>query len=159
MAQRKETIMTLTAKETSLLKDMKDSEQLCIDKYTRGASLAADGQLKNLFSTLVSYERTHLDTLNKIEQNGTAPAMSGGGDKPMQFTATYTQGDTSENAKNDAYLCSDALSGEKHVSALYNTCVFEFRDAGVRQALSHIQAEEQNHGKMIYDYMSANGMY
>ena len=152
--------MTLSAKELSLLKDMKDSEQLCIDKYTKGASAAADGQLKNLFSTLVSHERTHLDTLTKIEQNGSAPAMGGGDAQPqMSFIATYTQGDTSENAKNDAYLCSDALSGEKHVSALYNTCVFEFRDASVRDALAHIQTEEQNHGKMLYDYMSTNGMY
>ena len=152
--------MTLTAKELSLLKDMKDSEQLCIDKYTKGATAAADGQLKNLFSTLASHERTHLDTLTQIEQNGAAPAMGGGGgQQPVTFTATYTQGDPSENAKNDAYLCSDALSGEKQVSSLYNTCVFEFRDAGIRAALAHIQTEEQNHGKMIYDYMSTNGLY
>ncbi len=151
--------MTLTAKEQSLLKDMKDSEQLCIDKYEKGAACAADGQLKNLFSTLVTHERTHLDTLTKIEQTGTAPSMSGGGEQPMTFTASYTKGDTSENAKNDAYLCSDALAGEKQVSSLYNTCIFEFKDAGIRAALAHIQTEEQNHGKMIYDYMSANGMY
>ena len=151
--------MTLTPKEMSLLKDMKDSEQLCIDKYERGAENAADGQLKNLFSTLVTHERTHLDTLTKIEQSGTAPSMAGGGEQPMTFSATYQPGDTSENAKNDAYLCSDALSGEKHVSTLYNTCIFEFKDAGIRSALAHIQKEEQEHGKMIYDYMSANGMY
>lgn len=153
--------MTLTAKETSLLKDMKDSEQLCIDKYTKGATMAADGQLKNLFSTLASEEKTHLDTLTAIEQNGTAPAMSGGMPTPksMTFDAHYTAGDTSENAKNDAYLCSDALSGEKQVSSLYNTCVFEFKDAAIRASLAHIQTEEQNHGKLIYDYMNANGMY
>ncbi len=152
--------MTLTQKETSLLKDMKDSEQLCIDKYTKHAECAADGQLKNLFSTLASHERTHLDTLTKIEQNGTAPTMSGGGESTMPtFTAVYQPGDTSENAKNDAYLCSDALSGEKQVSALYNTAIFEFKDNGIRAALAHIETEEQNHGKMLYDYMSANGMY
>ena len=153
--------MTLTEKERSLLKDMKDSEQLCIDKYEKGAEAACDGQLKNLFSTLVTHERTHLDTLTRIEGTGTAPAMSAGGTAApeMTFTATYMQGDTSENAKNDAYLCTDALSGEKQVTSLYNTCVFEFRDASIRTALSHIQAEEQNHGKMLYDYMAANGMY
>ena len=152
--------MTLTAKECSLLKDMKDSEQLCIDKYERGATNAADGQLKNLFSPLTAKERTHLDTLTKIESTGIAPTMGGGSsEQPMTFTATYTPGDSSENAKNDAYLCTDALSGEKQVSALYNTCIFEFKDAGIRQALAHIQKEEQEHGKMIYDYMSANGMY
>lgn len=152
--------MTLTAKEQSLLKDMKDSEQLCIDKYEKGAACASDGQLKNLFSTLVTHERTHLDTLTKIEQTGTAPAMGGGSSgATMTFSPTYTKGDTSENAKNDAYLCSDALSGEKQVSSLYNTCIFEFKDTGIRAALAHIQKEEQEHGKMIYDYMSANGMY
>ncbi|MBE6656271.1 MAG: hypothetical protein E7609_05335 [Ruminococcaceae bacterium] len=152
--------MTLTAKEQSLLKDMKDSEKLCIDKYEKGAASAVDGQLKNLFSTLVTRERSHLDTLTKIEQTGTAPSMSGGGQQEaMTFTAAYQAGDTSENAKNDAYLCSDALSGEKQVSSLYNTCIFEFKDASLRAALAHIQTEEQNHGKMLYDYMTANGMY
>ena len=26
-------------------------------------------------------------------------------------------------------------------------------------SINHIQKEEQNHGKMIYDYMKANSMY
>ena len=32
-------------------------------------------------------------------------------------------------------------------------------DAGMRDALNHIQKEEQEHGKKLYDYMSQNGMY
>jgi hypothetical protein len=56
-------------------------------------------------------------------------------------------------------LCSDVLSAEKHVSSLYDTCIFEFSDEKCRQALNHIQGEEQQHGKMIYDYMKANSMY
>ena len=32
-------------------------------------------------------------------------------------------------------------------------------DENVRNILNHIQKEEQNHGKMIYDYMKANNMY
>ena len=51
------------------------------------------------------------------------------------------------------------LAGEKHVSALYDTCVFEFKDGAARNVLSHIQQEEQQHGKMLFDYMQANGMY
>jgi hypothetical protein len=58
--------MTLTPKETSLLKDLKDSEQLCIDKYTKHASAAHDPQLKNLFSMLASDEQKHLETLTEI---------------------------------------------------------------------------------------------
>ena len=51
------------------------------------------------------------------------------------------------------------LAGEKHVSGLYDTCVFEFRDGQARNALNHIQKEEQEHGKQLYDYMTVNGMY
>ena len=34
--------MQLTEKEKSLLKDMKDTEKLCIEKYTQGAQNAKD---------------------------------------------------------------------------------------------------------------------
>ena len=51
------------------------------------------------------------------------------------------------------------LSTEKHVSALYNTGVFEFSDVQARTMLNHIQSEEQQHGQRIYEYMNANGMY
>ena len=59
----------------------------------------------------------------------------------------------------DMYLCTDLLSGEKQVSHLYDIAAFEFRDQNVRTFLNHIQKEEQTHGKIIYDYMAANGMY
>ena len=61
--------------------------------------------------------------------------------------------------KNDAYLCKDALSMEKHVSSVYNTGVFEFSSAVLRDALAHIQKEEQNHGEQLYNYLSCNNMY
>jgi len=35
--------MTLTQKESSLIKDLKSQEKLCIDKYTKGANEACDG--------------------------------------------------------------------------------------------------------------------
>jgi len=37
--------------------------------------------------------------------------------------------------------------------------VFEFSDTAVRDALNHIQKEEQEHGDKIYKYMAQNGMY
>ena len=150
--------MQLTQKEYTLLKDLKDSEKLCIDKYTRHAETAHDAQLKNLFSTLASDERKHLDTLTQIE-SGSVPSPSGSSSAMPTFTATYKAGDNATDAKEDAYLCTDLLSGEKHVSHLYDTCIFEFKDESVREVLSGIQKREQMHGKMIYDYMQTNGMY
>lgn len=149
-------MLQLSQKETSLLKDMKDQEQLCIDMYTKHSECASDPQLKNLFTQMAQTEREHLNTLNQI-CSGTVPSMAGGSKTMPTFTATYT-GQTPE-MKNDKYLCSDALAIEKHASHLYDTCVFEFGDENVRKVLNHIQKEEQDHGKMLYDYMSANGMY
>ena len=150
--------MQLTAKESSLLKELKGQEQLCIDRYTKAAGYAVDGQLKGLFTSLADTERQHLDTLTQIE-TGACPSMPAGKETPSPtFTAVYGVAETPDK-KNDCYLCTDALSGEKHVSGLYDTCIFEFRDDNVRTALNHIQKEEQQHGKSIYNYMSANEMY
>ena len=149
--------MQLSEKERSLLKELKGQENLCIEKYEKASRCAVDGQLKGLFTQLADQERAHLNTLTQME-NGTVPAMpQGGGSALPTFTAVYTA--ETPDKKNDCYLCTDTLAGEKHVSSLYDTCIFEFRDDNARKALNHIQKEEQDHGKMIYNYMSANAMY
>ena len=58
--------MVLTQKETTLIKDLKGQEQLCIDKYEKHAACAHDPQLKQLFTTIAGVERGHLNTLNQI---------------------------------------------------------------------------------------------
>ena len=149
--------MNLTQKETSLLKDLVSHEELCIEKYNRYSSQANDAQLKNLFTDLGQVEMQHLDTLTKI-QNGTVPQMNQAAQKQMP---TFTQSYANEcpEKEQDKFLCTDALSTEKEVSSVYNTCIFEFTDANTRNVLNHIQKEEQEHGEKIYNYMSANGMY
>lgn len=149
--------MQLTQKETTLLKDLKEQEKLCVDKYKKYSSDAVDPQLKNLFSQIAQIEQQHFDTLTQIE-SGTIPAQGGKAQPQPTFTAVYGPANTTEK-QNDSYLCTDVLSGEKHVSHLYDTCVFEFKDEKIRNMLNHIQKEEQGHGKMIYDYMSVNNMY
>ncbi len=158
--------MQLTQKETSLLKDLKDQEQLCVDKYNQHASQANDPQLKSLFTQIGQVESGHLDTVNQI-LSGTVPSMqsgssaSSGGSSQMQqsFTQTYSSSDQSQGKQKDSYLCTDLLSTEKHVSSTYNTSIFEFSDSKIRDVLNHIQKEEQQHGEQIYNYMSQNGMY
>jgi len=149
--------MSLTQKEMSLIKELKGQEQLCIDKYTRHSQCASDPQLKGLFSMIADHEQKHLDTLTRIE-NGEVPSVSNQNEPLPTFSETYNTVET-EDKKNDCYLCTDVLSTEKHASSLYDTSVFEFTNTGVRDVLNHIQKEEQNHGKMIYDYMAVNSMY
>lgn len=149
--------MQLTQKETDLLKDLKEQEKLCVDKYSKHSSNASDPQLKNLFSQIAQIEQQHYDTISQI-QNGTVPQPGGGSQQQPTFSATYSMAD-SEEKKNDCFLCSDLLTTEKHASHLYDTCIFEFKQESLRNTLNHIQKEEQNHGKMIYDYMQVNNMY
>ncbi|QIB68861.1 spore coat protein [Aminipila butyrica] len=168
--------MILTEKEKMLLNDLKSEEKLCVDKYSKYATEASCNQLKSLFSSLGAIEQNHYDTLTQI-LSGTTPAMGmGGGQKPNlqqmggQQPAAAAQAQSIpqmssqaqsgyQNKTRDQYLCTDALGTEKHVSSMYDTCIFEFKDESVRNTLNHIQKEEQEHGKKIYDYMAQNGMY
>lgn len=152
--------MQLTQKETSLLKDLKDQEQVCVEKYNKYSTDANDQQLKNLFTQIGQIEKQHFDTINQI-MSGTVPAMQSGGVQQIQltFSPTYNSSDSNQNKQKDSYLCSDLLSTEKHVSSTYNTCIFEFKDTNIRNILNHIQKEEQQHGEELYNYMAQNGMY
>lgn len=152
--------MQLTQKETSLLKDLKEQEQICVEKYGKYSSDANDTQLKDLFTQIGQTEQQHLNTINQI-MNGTVPAMQSGENKQVKlnFTPTYQANSSDSNKQKDNYLCTDVLSTEKHVSSVYNTCIFEFKDTNIRNDLNHIQKEEQQHGEQIYNYMAQNGMY
>ncbi len=148
--------MTLSQKEQGLLKDLQTQEKLCIDKYNRHSGCASDPQLKDMFSKIAQTEQQHLNCLNSI-MSGTVP--QGGGSSPSpSFKAFHSFAETPEK-KSDCYLCTDVLTTEKHASQLYDTCIFEFSDENARRVLNQIQKDEQNHGKMIYDYMQANSMY
>ncbi len=150
--------MTFSQKETTLLEDLKSHEELCVDKYAKYSAEACDPQLKDLFTQLGQKEQQHLDTINQI-MSGNVPQMGGGNQQESQQKPTYQYQGNSADKPKDKYLCSDVLSTEKHVSSVYDTCIFEFKDTNVRNVLNHIQKEEQEHGEKIYDYMSQNGMY
>ena len=154
--------MTLTQKESGLLKDMKGQEELCIRKYKNYASEAKATELKALFEAMAQVEQNHLQTVTSM-MNGTVPQMPS--QKPLEnagatsYCCTPAQYVSEEDRKADAFLCQDMLATEKHVSSLYNVSIFEFKDPEARKVLNHIQAEEQQHGQQIYAYMNCNGMY
>ena len=151
--------MNLTTKETGLLKDMKDQEELCIEKYTRYAASAKCPELKSLLNSLADTEREHLKTINDM-MAGNEPAapsqLSANNELCSACPSVYSN---PEDKKSDKFLLSDMLSTEKHVSSVYNTAVFEFKSPAARKMLSHIQAEEQQHGEMLYAFMNNNQMY
>ena len=150
--------MTLTQKETSLLKDLKSQEELCIEKYTKYESEACDPALKALFSSIKSTEQNHLGTVNRIMQGEEVSTSAAPTAVSAKLVCTPSSCPADATSR-DAFLCKDALTMEKHVSSLYDTCIFEFSSPVLRDTLNHIQKEEQNHGEQIYEYMQCNNMY
>lgn len=150
--------MNLTQKETTLLKDLKSQEEVCMKKYGLYAQDASDPCLKQLFSSIRDTEEGHMNTVSRIlsgEEVQMPPAKSAS----EEVFSCPLSGCSPEDKEKDAYLCADALAMEKHASALYDTCIFEFSSPVLRDTLNAIQKTEQNHGQKIYEYMSQNGMY
>ena len=154
--------MTFSQKETLLLQDLRSKEELCVEKYTKYEHNAVSPELKTLMGELRKKEEEHVQTICKL-MNGELPNMTAGQSGQQQTptpaggTAQYASNQS--GFENDKFLCSDALSTEKHVSATYNTCIFEFKNPQVRNILNHIQKEEQEHGEKLYKFMSQSGMY
>ncbi|MGI1657894.1 MAG: DUF892 family protein [Desulfitobacterium sp.] len=159
----------LSQKESMLLQDLKSHEELCIEKYTKYANEAQCSNLKQIFQKHGSHEQQHYNTINQIIA-GQVPAMNQGQSQQqgqgMQAQASGMQGMSGMQGqgnknynKNDFTIVNDMLSTEKYISGTYDTCIFEFQDKNVRQALNHIQKEEQEHGEELFNYMKSHGMY
>ena len=59
----------------------------------------------------------------------------------------------------DKDILQDMLVTEKFISNAYDMGVMEATNPTVRQSLQHIQKEEQEHAKMIFDAMHKRGWY
>lgn len=147
----------LSQKERMLLEDQKSHEEICIQKYNSYAEQAGDPQLKQLFKQYAGQEQQHWDTINQI-LNGQVPNMQQQGQQ-MNQGSMQLSGKGAADQQNDSVLCNDLLMTEKYISGTYDTAIFEFTDTNVRQALNHIQKEEQQHGEGIFNYMRSKGMY
>ena len=108
-------------------------------------------------STALPEPNAHIWICSIRSRQGKAPTSTATDPAPA-FRAFYPTLRTPEK-QADSYLCADLLSTEKHVSALYNTCVFEFTQNDLRKVLNRIPTDEQYHGEQLWKYMSVNSMY
>ena len=98
--------MILTSKETDLLKDMKEQEELCIEKYGRYAEMAKCTELKTLLNSIADTERSHLKTINDM-MSGNEPSapstLSANNNECKACSSVYSD---AENKKADKWLFS-----------------------------------------------------
>ncbi len=147
----------LTQKERMLLQDQLSHEEACIKKYGSYAQQTQDAQLKQLFTQHQQHEQQHYDTVSQFLQ-GKVPSMAAAGQRqPLQQSLINTAGTAVKHT--DEFMCNDLLMTEKYVSGTYDTAIFECVNPQLRQALQHIQKEEQQHGQDIFNYMQQHGMY
>ncbi len=174
----------LTQKEQQLLSDQLNHEKVCIEKYNNYAQQVKDPQLRQMFGQYASEEQNHYDTVSQLlsgQQANTGMGMSTsagpGGQQGQPQRQRQGQRQSWEGAglhevgllgdmggagmtnQEDATILGDMLMTEKFVSGAYDTAIFESANSDVRQALQHIQKEEQQHGEGIFNYMSQHGMY
>lgn len=166
--------LLLSQKAQAMLEDAKASEQLCVHKYAQAAENAHCPQLSQLFSNLAQQEENHFNLLTQMT-SGQLPqftphiSAAQGIANQQQPTSRYaTTQSIMENAMSqtsgqynaaDKELLDDLLKDEKYMSSLYSEAIFEQTDGQARQLLNTIQSQEQEHGKMLYDYMNSHGMY
>ena len=147
--------INLSQKERMILEDGKHQEDICVKKYESFADQAKDPELKQLFNKLASEEQHHYNIINELLQ-GKKPNLAH--NNAMNNQTVTTNSNMSFSNPEDAILCGDLLSTEKYVSGLYDTGIFEAANKDVREALQHIQKEEQRHGDDLFNYMNSHGM-
>lgn len=151
--------MILTEKQKSLVQDLQDQEQLCIQKYEHGGEQARDRELKQLFQNIQESEQEHYNSLSQL-LTGTCPSLNSNLNMANDYNPnpTYTGSFNQEDKEFDKFLCGDCIATEKYVSSAYNNDLFQFAETDVRRLFNDIQTEEQQHAEMIYKYKTVNNM-
>ena len=96
----------LNEKEMQALKDLKDQEKCCIEKYDFYANSAKDPELKDLFTKIKKHEQEHFDTLIQV-MNGDVPScdINCSLGKDYQPTGSYSANDNTDDKKHGIQSC------------------------------------------------------
>ena len=151
------TNMKLNQKETQLITELKNQEELCVQKYDFYAAQAKDPALKSLFKKILKHEQAHYDMLNDL-LNGTVPAIKNKTPGAAKYEPKATHPGDQKSKDFDKFLCTDIIATEKYVATAYNDDLFYFASTDVRNVLNAIMTDEQNHAEMIWKYKTANKM-
>ncbi len=149
--------MKLSQKEVQLITELKNQEQLCVQKYDFYAKQAKDPELKNLFKKISKYEQGHTQMLDTL-LGGTVPVVKNRTPVATKYEPKASHPGDQTSKEFDKFLCTDIIATEKYVSTAYNDNLFYFASTDVRNVLNAIMTDEQNHAEMIWKYKVANKM-
>jgi rubrerythrin len=141
----------LTQKERSLLQDQLKHEEICIEKYYNYALQSQNPELSNMFNKFAEQEQAHYNTISQLLQ-GQEPNLSGPSDN-NPYNSRIEGKQTGLINEDDRKVCQDMLMTEAFVSNSYDQAIFQAVNSVVKQALQHIQREEQQHGEGLQSYL------
>ncbi|GAA0738930.1 spore coat protein [Clostridium oceanicum] len=150
----------LTEKERMFLEDAKINEEVCIQKYQNYSNQVKDPKLQQILSKLAGEEQEHYDTLDTLLKGEDPKINVPKPQKPNQNKQVTIENNIQGvmSNKKDEVICNDLLSTEKYVAGTYGDDVFESFNPIVREAMQHIQKDEQKHGEEIFNYMYSKNM-
>lgn len=128
-------------------------------------SQGSAGSMQSQGSQGMSQSQGSGGSMQSQGSGGMSQSQGSGGSSSSQSAMPQSQQSSIEQSSSNSFkasdkdMCIDMLNTEKYVSGSYDTYIFEFKDAQVRDVLNHIQKEEQKHGEAIFSYMSSKGMY
>lgn len=155
----------LTQREKLMLKDALQHEKICIAKYGGYARGLQDQELAQMFDTLQKQEEKHAQTISSLLGEPMAGGQSQAGAQSKMEVGQIGAGAGQMNMAqaitglSDQQTLEDMLMTEKYVADNYNMTVLESASPQVRQALQHIQKEEQQHAEQIFNAMDERGWY
>ncbi|MCI8458689.1 MAG: ferritin-like domain-containing protein [Clostridia bacterium] len=149
--------MKLNQKEVQLITELKNQEELCVQKYDFYAAQAKDPELKSLLKKILKHEQAHYDMLEDL-MKGTVPTIKNKTPSAVKYEPKGTHPGDQKCKDFDKFLCTDIIATEKYVATTYNNDLFYFASTDVRNVLNAIMTDEQNHAEMIWKYKVANKM-
>lgn len=125
-----------------------------INRYGYCVKNAPDVRLKALVILLQKQDEEHYKMLIQLEQ-GIIP-MIGRNDRESTLKVPKGKGG---GTRVDARFCTDLYEGEKNLSSEIDQAIFKIRDSSMRNVLNYIQKQQQEHGRLLGQYMDEELIY
>lgn len=140
--------------ELYALRSLMKTMDVHIQRYRFCEKNTPDFRLKALLAMLLKQDEEHYRTLIQLEQ-GIIPIV-GRDDRESRLKVPDGKG---RGNRIDARYCREMYEGEKFLSSEIDQTIFKVRDSSVRNVLNYIQKQQQEHGRLLGQYMDEELMY
>lgn len=140
--------------ELYVLHNLMGAVETHIKRYDFCENKTPDPRLKALIAMLREQDEEHYKMLAQLEQDIIPMVERNERENHLKVPEGKGKGTTI-----DARYCTDLFEGEKSLSSEIDQAIFKIRDSAVRNVLNYIQKQQQEHGRLLGQYMDEELMY